>query len=162
MNPEEAFKRDRMGWTLIVLNLIAAANSTLYFTTQLKAGWSGWLAMNSCAPSIFIFSLGYILANRALMAVGAGCMFRFGTLGLLVFGWEGMNIIPQIGHILMTAAVLYFAVKMLRLRSAGELIISGCVALVLLYSEWQWDWFRRHPGVIEGLMQGTLSPEMFR
>jgi len=157
-----SFKRDKTGWVLVILNLIMAVNSTLYFTTQLKAGWSGWLAMNSCAPSILVFSIGYLLNHRILMAVGAGCMFRFGTLGLLVFGWDGMNIIPQIGHILMTAAVFYFTARMIALGSAEEIIAAGCTALVLLYSEWQWGWFGRHPGIIEGLMRGALSPEMFK
>lgn len=156
------FTRDRTGWTIVVLNLLMAANSTMYFTRILGAGPDGWLAMNSCAPSIFVFSLGYILRQRAVMAVGAGLMFRYGTLGLYAFPWGGMNIIPQIGHILMTLAVLYFIIRMIRLDGPEEIITVFFTALVMLYAEWQGEWFVRHPGVLKGLMQGTLTPETFR
>ncbi len=156
------FTRDRTGWVLVALNLLMAANSTLYFTGILGTGVDGWLAMNSCAPSIFIFCLGYLLRQRPLMAVGAGLMFRYGTLGLYVFGWDGMNLIPQTGHILMTLAVVYFVVRMVRLGGSGEIITAGLTALAMLYAEWQWTWFGRHPEVLQGLMDGTLTPEMFK
>ena len=64
--PTDRFTWDKTGWWLFGLNLLAAANSTLYFTTQLNAGFDGWLAMNSCAPSIFIFCLGYLIRSRAV------------------------------------------------------------------------------------------------
>ncbi|MCX6357918.1 MAG: hypothetical protein NT045_08625 [Candidatus Aureabacteria bacterium] len=156
------FRRDRTGWTIVILNLLMAANSTLYFTTQLRAGFAGWLAMNSCAPSIAVFAIGFIIGNRMLMAVGAGLMFRFGTLGLFVFGWRGMNLIPQAGHILMTLGVIYFIVRMLRVRSFQEIIAALAVVLVLCYSEWQWGWFARNPRVLERLMEGTLTPDLFK
>jgi hypothetical protein len=146
----------------VVLNLLMAANSTTYFTRMLGAGADGWLAMNSCAPSIFVFSLGYILRQRAVMAVGAGLMFRYGTLGLYAFPWNGMNIIPQIGHILMTLAILYFVIRMIRLGGSSEIITALFVALVMLYAEWQQEWFTRHPGVLKALMRGTLRPELFK
>jgi hypothetical protein len=161
--PGNQFRRDRTGWIIVSLNLLMAANSTFYFTGVLGAGLDGWLAMNSCAPSIVIFAIGYILRQRSVMAVGAGCMFRFGTLGLFAFGWEGMNnLIPQAGHILMTVAVIYFIVRMIRVDSAGALIIACLSALLLLYSAWQWEWFRNHPQILDHLMKGTLSPEMLR
>lgn len=156
------FTRDRTGWTIVVLNLLLAANSTMYFTRMLGAGVDGWLAMNSCAPSIFVFCLGYILRQRAMMAVGAGLMFRYGTLGLFAFPWGGMNIIPQVGHIFMTLAVIYFIVRMVRLGGAGEIITAFLTAFFMLYSEWQWRWFAQHPGVLPELMRGTLRPELFR
>lgn len=156
------FTRDGLGWIIVVLNLLMAANSTFYFTGVLGAGWRGWLAMNSCAPSIFIFSIGFLLSQKSVMAVGAGLMFRYGTLGLLVFGWQGMNLIPQAGHILMTIGVIYFAAKMLRLGSGGEIVVAALTALAMLYSEWQWKWFGGHPEILDRLMDGTLSPEMFR
>ena len=96
------------------------------------------------------------------MAVGVGLMFRYGTLGLYVFGWDGMNLIPQAGHVLMTLAVVYFVVRMVRLGCPGEIITAGLTALAMLYAEWQWDWFGRHPEVLQDLMDGTLTPELFR
>ena len=159
---EMEFTRDRAGWIIVILNLVMAANSTLYFTARLGAGLTGWLAMNSCAPSICIFSIGYLLRHRVLMAVGAGLMFRYGTLGLFVFGWRGMNLIPQAGHILMTMGVFYFILRMLRQRSLGEIIVAGAVALVLVYADWQASWFASRPGVLDRLMDGTLDPRTLR
>lgn len=156
------FSRDGAGWAVVILNLLMAANSTFYFTGVLGAGWRGWLAMNSCAPSIFIFSIGFLLRQKGVMAVGAGLMFRYGTLGLFVFGWEGMNLIPQAGHILMTIGIIYFVVKMLRLGAGGEVVVAALTALVMLYAEWQWKWFGNHPEVLDRLMDGTLDPDMFR
>ena len=158
----EEFKWDKLGWWLVGLNLAAAANSTMYFTTQLEAGIAGWLAMNSCAPSIFIFSLGYIIGCRIVMAVGAGLLLRYGTLGLFVFGWKGMNIVPQVGHVLMTLALIYFVVKMIRLRGWGELFVCAAVPALLFYAGWQGNWLADHPRVFEGLFRGELTPEMFR
>lgn len=156
------FTRDGTGWALVALNLLMAANSTLYFTGMLGAGVDGWLAMNSCAPSIFVFCLGYVLRQRAVMAVGAGLMFRYGTLGLTTFGWEGMNLIPQAGHILMTLAVAYFVVRMVRLGAWEDIVTALLTAVVMLYTWWQWTWFGRHPEVWKALMDGTLTPELFR
>ncbi|MCX6354684.1 MAG: hypothetical protein NTZ78_07270 [Candidatus Aureabacteria bacterium] len=156
------FTRDRAGWIIVILNLVMAANSTFYFIAKLGAGLTGWLAMNSCAPSIFIFSVGYLLRHRLVMAVGAGLMFRYGTLGLFVFGWQGMNLIPQAGHILMTMGVLYFILRMLRQRSLAEIIVAGAVALVLMYADWQASWFASHPGVLDRLMDGTLDARTLR
>ena len=158
----ERFTGDKLGWWLVGLNLLAAANSTLYFTTRLGAGLDGWLAMNSCALSIFIFALGYLIKNRSVMAVGAGLLFRYGTLGLFIFGWTGINIIPQVGHILMTLALIYFIVRMIRLKGWDAVIVCAFVAGLMLYAEWQWNWFGDRPWAIEALMQGKLSPELFQ
>lgn len=156
------FMRDGTGWALVALNLLMAANSTLYFTGMLGAGVDGWFAMNSCAPSIFVFCLGYVLRQRAAMAVGAGLMFRYGTLGLSFFGWDGMNLVPQIGHILMTLAVIYFVVRMVRLGGWGEIVTALLTALVMLYAQWQSTWFGQRPEVWKALMDGRLTPELFR
>jgi len=158
----DRFTWDKLGWWLVGLNLAMAVNSTIFFTTQLKSGLDGWLAMNSCAPSIFIFCLGYFIRSRAVMAVGAGLMFRYGTLGLFIFGWTGMNIIPQVGHILMTLAVIYFFVKMVRSKEWDAIVVCAFVAGLMLYAEWQWNWFGDRPQVLDGLFRGELTPEMFQ
>ena len=158
----KGFERDRLGWWIVGLNLAMAANSTLYFVCRLGTGFNGWFAMNSCAPSIVVFSLGYILSTRTLMAVGAGLMLRYGTMGLFVFGWDGMNIIPQAGHVLMTLALAYFIVRMIRCGGAGEIIVCLAIPLVMFYAEWQMEWLNGHPKVCNALIKGTLSPEMFR
>jgi len=156
------FNWDKVGWVLVILNLLAAVNSTLYFTTGLKAGLDGWLAMNSCAPSIFIFALGYIIRNRTVMAVGSGLMFRFGTVALFLFSWEGMNIIPQISHIFMTFVGIYFIVRMVKSRGWNEIIVCVFVAVLMIYAEWQMRWLGDHPKIFEALFRGDLNPGLFK
>jgi hypothetical protein len=62
----------------------------------------------------------------------------------------------------MTIGVIYFIVKMLRLRSGGEIVVAALTALIMLYAEWQWKWFGSRPEILDRLMDGTLSPETFR
>lgn len=161
MGGTNSFKRDKTGWVLVILNLLMALNSTLYFLLPLNASVTEWLAMNSCAPSIFIFALGFIIANRTIMAVGAGLLFHFGILGISAYGWEGINIISQIGHILMLCAVLYYGIRMVRLRAVPDFIIAAFTVLILRYSTWQCHWFNDHPGVYEAVLNGTLKPGSF-
>ncbi|MDP8247894.1 MAG: hypothetical protein P9M00_07130, partial [Candidatus Tritonobacter lacicola] len=97
-----------------------------------------------------------------VMAVGAGLMFRYGTLGLFIFGWTGMSIIPQVGHILMTLAVIYFFVKMVRSKEWDAIVVCAFVAGLMLYAEWQWNWLGDRPQVLDGLFRGELTPEMFQ
>jgi ABC-type Fe3+-siderophore transport system permease subunit len=40
--------------------------------------------------------------NRTVLHIAILPMFFYGVLGLFVFPWKGINIIPQIGHIIMT------------------------------------------------------------
>ncbi len=96
------------------------------------------------------------------MAVGSGLMLRYGTLGLFAFGWAGMNIIPQAGHILMTLALLYFIIKMIRRGGWGEIVVCLAIPVIMIYAGWQADWLNARPQVRDGLFKGDLKPEMFR
>jgi len=158
MQAATRWERDRLGWVIVALNLLMAGLSTSFFLGQLRAGWDGWLAMNSCAPSIFLFAIGYACRSTGLLAVATGLMFRFGTLGLFFFGWDGANLVAQVGHIFMTVAVLYVAVRLVRRRDGQMLIVAALVAGAMLYAAWQGDWFVQHPQALEALFQGNLVP----
>jgi len=157
---KNAFKRNAIGWVLAILNLLAALNSAYFFLAQLRAGVTGWLMMNTCAPSVFLFVLGFLLGSPMLMAAAGVLMFRYGTLGLFVFAWDGYNIIPQIGHILMTLAVIYILVDVIRNRRWRTLVwglVLGCAILVPLMVV-QNAWFEAHPEMLEALFSGNLLP----
>ncbi len=154
------YRRNLAGWILVVLNLLAAVNSTYYFIGQLKVGVDGWVMLNSCAPSVILFALGFFFGSPLTMMAASVLMFRYGTLGLLVFRWDGSNIIPQIGHILMTLAVAYLLVDIIHRRdwkSLGFGLLLGTVVLVLFMLV-QTAWFQAHPGMLEQLFQGALTP----
>lgn len=156
---EITFKRNRSGWLIVILNLLMMLNSSFVFLVFLKVGLDGWLMMNSCAPSIAIFSLGFLLESPILMTAGAVMLFRYGTLGLFIFSWTGTNLIAQVGHLLMTVAVLYTLVEMLRHRrwkslGLGLLLGFACLIPYLIAQE---RWFAARPGVLEKLFSGDYG-----
>lgn len=156
---EAKFKRNAAGWTLVVLNGLAALNSTFFFLTMLKSGVVGWLMMNSCAPSIALFAIGFFLGSPVVMVAACVPMFRYGTGGLFAFGWDGYNIIPQIGHILMTLAVIYVLVCVVRNRTRRTLGLGLALGLAIMipFMVVQTWWFDAHPEMLDMLFSGDWS-----
>ncbi len=160
VRPAAAFRRSIIGWVLVVLNTIAALNSTYFFLGMLRVGVGDWLMMNTCVPSIALFVAGFLLGSPVVMVAGAALMFRYGTLGLFVFSWEAYNLIPQIGHILMTLAVIYVLADIVRGRRWQALALGlavGAVILVPLYVV-QESWCAAHPDLVQKLFSGNLAP----
>jgi uncharacterized membrane protein len=156
---EAPFKRNKTGWVITILNILMALNSTFVFLGLLKVGLDGWLMMNSCAPSIALFVAGFLLESPILMIASSVLMFRYGTLGLFVFSWSGTNLIAQVGHILMTIAVLYTLVDLLRNRrwkSLGLGLLLGA-AILIPYLIAQERWFAARPGMLENLFSGDYG-----
>jgi len=154
---EAGFKRDVAGWTLVVLNTLAALNAAFFFLGALKASVGDWLMMNTCTPSIAIFVIGFLLGSPLVMVAGSVMMLYYGTGGLFVFGWDGYNIIPQIGHILMTLAVIYTVVRVVRgkkWRMLGLGVLLGLAIFIPLMII-QTRWLSTHPGVAEMLFSGN-------
>ena len=156
---EVGFKRGVIGWTIVILNTLAALNSTFVFLVILKAGIDGWVMMNICAPSIALFVIGFLMRNRVLMVAGGAMMFRYGTLGLYLFGWDGYNIPAQIGHILMTLAVIYVGLDIVRYRQwrALGLGLALGIALLIALGIAQGMWFDAHPGLLDKLFSGNYE-----
>jgi hypothetical protein len=154
------FSRDAVVWVLVALNTLAALNSTNFFVGKLGTGVAGWLMMNTCAPSIALFVAGFLLASPVVMVAGAVMMFRYGTGGLFVFGWDGYNLIPQIGHILMTLAVIYVGITIVRHRKwkALGLGLALGVAILIPLTIVQGQWFAAHPEMMEMLFAGEWGP----
>jgi hypothetical protein len=155
-----SFKRDVVGWILVVLNMLAALNSTFVFLTVLNTGLVGWVMLNTCAPSIFLFVAGFLLGSPVVMVAASVMMFRYGTLGLFAFGWDGYNLPAQIGHILMTLAFIYIMVYIGRNRLWKMLILGLGLGLAILIplTFAQNACFDAHPGILEILFSGNLTP----
>jgi hypothetical protein len=153
------FRRSRTGWVVTALNLLAAASSTHFFLGVLGTGVAGWLMMNSCAPSIAVFTAGFLLARPTLMVAGAVMMFRYGTLGLFLFGWDGPNLVAQASHGLMTLAVLYVIADVVSGRRFAALGRGAGLGLALLvpYMVAQHLYFGAHPGLLEQLFSGSFT-----
>ena len=157
---EARFKRSVAGWVLTVLNTLATLNSTFFFLGMLETGVVGWLMLNTCAPSVVLFVIGFLLASPLVMVAASVPMFRYGTLGLFAFGWDAYNIIPQIGHILMTLAVIYVMVYIVRSRRWKTLGLGLALGLAILipFMVVQRSWFNAHPEMLEMLFSGDWAP----
>jgi hypothetical protein len=157
---DASFRRDGVGWALAGLNALSALNSTYAFLILLKVGIVGWLMMNTCAPGIALFVLGYALASPIILSTAAVLMLRYGTAGLFVFGWTGPNLIAQIGHIAMTLAVAYVGYRLIRERRWRAIAVGVGIgaALLVLLALAQGAWFSAHPGMLEMLFSGDYGP----
>ena len=157
--PGEPFKRSLAGWILVGLNLLMTGMSLNFFLGMMKSGVVGWLMMNTCAPSIFLFVLGFLLGSPAVMVAGALAMFRYGTLGLFVFSWSGSNVIAQVGHIFMTAGVIYTAYEVISHHYWAAALKGLLLALVLLvpFTIVQERWVKDHAELVQRLFAGTLT-----
>ena len=95
-----------IGIILAILLLLATIQSTFFFLVVMKVKFVEWIVFNACAPSNITFLIGFALfllfKNRTVLYMAILPMFFFGVLGLFVFPWNGVNIILQIGHMLMT------------------------------------------------------------
>lgn len=157
---EERFRRDLAGWIITGLNVLAAANSAWFFMGVLKSGVVGWLMMNTCAVAIALFAAGFLAASPVVMTAAALIMFRYGTLGLFVFGWNGGNLFAQAGHILMTAAVVYVIVDAVRKRGWKTVCLGLLLGSLVLFplETVQTLWIVANPEAAAGLFSGSLAP----
>ena len=156
---EIGFKRNRAGWVLVVLNTLMAINSANFFLGMLKTDVTGWLMMNTCAPSIALFVVGFLLGSPMLMIAASALMFRYGTLGLFVFSWSGGNLIGQVAHILMTLAVIYVLVDVARnkrWKALGLGVLLG-IAILIPLTVVQTMWINANPEMVEKLFSGNLT-----
>jgi hypothetical protein len=158
--PEPAFRRTAVGWMLAILNLGMAINGAVVFLGLLQVGVIGWLMMNSCAIFIALFFLSFLSGKPVLLLASLVPLYRFGTLGLFVFGWSGTDLVAQAGHIGMTLAVLYFVAEAIRNRrwKAWGFGMALGIMLLSIFITVQELWMVNHASTMLQLLNGTLAP----
>lgn len=149
------------GTVLAILNALNALNSTWYFLGRARFPFTAWLAFNACAPSVGLYLAGYLFKSERLMALALPPMLYFGTGGLFVFGWSGTALFAQVGHILMTLAVLWLTVRCFVLsgarRGAKLQRIALGVALACLVVPIQRCYVGAHPEFLSQLGDSTFQ-----
>jgi len=138
---------------------VAALNSTFFFLTALKSGIVGCLMMNTCAPSIALFVIGYLLGSPVVMVAASVPMLRYGTGGLFAFGWDGYSLIPQIGHLLVTLAIVYVMLYIVRhkaWKTLGRGLALGLAILIPFIVLQTW-WFNAHSEMLKMLFSRDWS-----
>jgi hypothetical protein len=159
MSAPAPFRRTRPGWALSVALLLSGLNSAFFFLGVLKAGFTDWIMVNSCALGIYAFFAGFAVGRPAAMAAASVWMLRYGFAGLFVFGWRGPNLAAQAGHLLMTAASFYCAAESVRHRRWRSLALGALAgaATLLPFMAVQNAWFAQRPGLLESLFAGHYA-----
>jgi hypothetical protein len=121
-----------LGITIAVLNTLAALNSTWFFLGLAKVSPIEWFFFNACTPAIALFLLGYIAKDKMIQAMSIPALAFFGLGGMFVFPWTGMNIIAQIGHIMMTCAIAWIIYGIFRDKSFKEATIGLLLAAFIV------------------------------
>lgn len=142
----------KIGITIAILNALASVNSSWFFLGMAKVSLIEWIFFNACAPSVFLYLIGYLLKNKVIQAMAIPALTFFGTGGLFVFGWSGGELIAQVGHILMTAAVIWLIYGIFKDKSFKEatiglliasFVVGGFIAADQRYAYKNWDRFQQ-------------------
>ena len=148
----------KIGIILAILLLLATIQSTVFFLGILKAKFVEWIVFNACAPSNISFLIGFILflllKNRTVLHMAILPMFFFGTLGLIVFPWNGMNIIPQIGHIIMTLNIGWVVLATFKTNDYKTAAIGLLLGIVVfsIFIGFQQNYVTTHPEDFKRIM----------
>ena len=144
-----------IGWTLVVLNLLMAVGSGVFFLFVEKLDIVSWLAVNTCAVAILIFCVGFILHRGVILGFSIPFLLFYGTGGLMVFewGWTAALLIPQISHIIMTTTVIYIIIYLVVKRRWKAPLIGAIVGVALLSVLFplQQNYQRQNPEILRHL-----------
>ena len=144
-----------------ILLLLITLQSTAYYFGKLKLGFTQWLFFNPCAISNICFLIGFGLSlskgDRTILHSPILPMFFFGTMGIFFLPWYGMNIIPQAGHIIMTANIaltIWTTLTSKDYRAAAIGLIIG-VVIFTPFIALQQKYVRDHPQEFRRMLGGT-------
>ena len=147
------------GIVLASLLFLMAVNSTWYFLTQLKVSIFEWSIFNACAPSsfayLFCFLMFLIGKRMVFLPVAVVPLFFFGTGGLFVFPWDGMNLFAQASHIVMTLNVIWVIYVTFKTACYKSLAIGLLLSILLFipYISYNQHYCRTHAEDLQRILQ---------
>ncbi|OGP54376.1 MAG: hypothetical protein A2Y65_09275 [Deltaproteobacteria bacterium RBG_13_52_11] len=150
---------NKIGIILAVLLLLVTIQSTFFFLGALRVNFIEWIVFNACAPSNITFLIGFtlflLLKDRTIIHMAILPMFFFGVGGLIIFPWSGMNIIPQIGHIIMALNIgwtILATIKTADYKAATVGLLLG-IAIFSFFIGFQQNYVASHPEDFKRIMQ---------
>jgi hypothetical protein len=154
---------DMIGVILGIFLLLVTVQSTFYFLGVLKTEMIEWIVFNACAPSNMTFLIGFIVyllcRDRTVLHMAILPMFFFGVGGLIVFPWRGMNLIPQISHIIMALNIgwtIFVTMKMNDYKAATIGLILG-ITIFSFFIAFQQNYVASHPEDFKRIMHMEKS-----
>jgi len=148
-----------VGIVLASLLFLMSVNSTWFFLTQLKVSIFEWSIFNACAPSSFVYVLCFLIyliwKKEVFLPVAIVPLFFFGTGGLFVFPWDGMNLFAQASHIVMTLNVIWVIYVTLKTARYKPLAIGLLFSILLFipYISYNQHYCRTHAEDLEKILQ---------
>ena len=148
-----------IGIILAILLLLVTSQSTFFFLIVMKVKLIEWVVFNACAPSNITFLIGFVLfllfKDRTVLHMAILPMFFFGVLGLFVFPWDGVNIIPQIGHMLMTLNIGWAVFVTLNTHDYKAATIGMFLGIVVfsVFIGFQQQYVATHPEDFKKILQ---------
>ena len=146
------------GIILAILLLLATMQSTFFFLVIMKVKFIEWIVFNACAPSNITFLIGFALfllfKDSTVLHMAILPMFFFGVLGLFVFPWNGVNIIPQVGHIIMTLNIgwaVLVTLKTYDYKAATLGMLLG-IAVFSVFIGFQQNYMATHPEDLQRIL----------
>jgi hypothetical protein len=139
------------GIILAILLLLATIQSTFFFLVIMKTKFVEWIVFNACAPANITFLIGFALLllfnDRTVLHMAILPMFFFGVLGLFVFPWKGVNIIPQVGHIIMALNIGWAVLITLKTYDYKAATIGMLLGIVIfsVFIGFQQNYMATHP-----------------
>ncbi|KAL9651175.1 hypothetical protein ABK040_008247 [Willaertia magna] len=155
-----------MNWIPAALRtplVLTTAQSTSFFLGMMKVKPIQWLMFNACAPVNISFIIGmlaeYFLDNRILLHSSIPGFLFFGGMGLVMFPWKGMALIPQFSHIVMVSNALRELYKTYQQKDYEQGFLGltlGCF-LWIPFIYFQQRYFYTHPEEVNKIL---LNPEL--
>lgn len=94
------------GIILAGLLFLTTLSSTFFFLGVLKVSLIEWISFNACSPCNFLYLLLFFIflikKEASCLAITVLPIYLLGTLSMFVLPWNEANLIPHIGHIIMT------------------------------------------------------------
>jgi len=123
------------GIVLAVLLLFVTLSSTFFFLGKLKVSLIDWVAFNACAPTSYLYLCLFIIflirKNSAVLVFTFLPTFIFGTMAMFVLPWNEANLIPHIGHIIMTMNLIWVLYVVFKHKSYKHSAICFLISIIV-------------------------------
>lgn len=147
-------KEQIISFILLGLLALTTLNSAYFFLGVLKLSLFKWLAFNACSVASILFIVCFFLYRTTKkgywLAISLFPMYYYGTIGLFVMPWNGVNIFAHISHLIITLNIIltmYIIVKNRQWEELGKGLLFGVlisvpvIAIIQSYSQLHIDEF---------------------
>jgi len=154
-----------LGIVLAVLLLLTTLNSTYFFLILSKVRFLEWIVFNACAPSSIVYLIGFVVylftSDRTLLYASVLPIFFYGGLGLFQLPWRGVNLMAQIGHLIMVANIVWALYGLFVLNDYQAATVGLLIGVVVFapFISFQHAYSAAHPEVLQKIGAAPADPK---